>query len=271
MTIDIARIRNVGFVGHGGVGKTSLVEAILFRNGMTSRLGRVDDGTATTDFDPEEIKRKISINIGVAHCDYRDHRFNFVDMPGYGDFIAEARAGLRVVEGAVLVVDAVAGVEVQTEKVSKFAQEYGLPAAGLRQPDGPRAGRLRADARVDPAAAEGPVRSAPRADRPGDRVPGARGRPPDEGLRAGRRPRQDRGDGHPGRSRGGRAGGPREAGRGRGRDRRRSPGPVPGGGDAGRGRRHQGAPGRHRGRQAGARHPAGPRRRRSACAPCWTS
>ena len=127
MTIDIARIRNVGFVGHGGVGKTSLVEAILFRNGMTSRLGRVDDGTATTDFDPEEIKRKISINIGVAHCDYRDHRFNFVDMPGFGDFIAEARAGLRVVEGAVLVVDAVAGVEVQTEKVSKFAQEYGLP------------------------------------------------------------------------------------------------------------------------------------------------
>ncbi|HEY7138813.1 MAG TPA: elongation factor G [Methylomirabilota bacterium] len=127
MAIDIARIRNVGFVGHGGVGKTSLVEAILFRTGKTSRLGRVDDGTATTDFDPEEVKRKISINIGVAHCDYRDHRFNFVDMPGFGDFIAEARAGLRVVEGAVLVVDAVAGVEVQTEKVSKFAQEYGLP------------------------------------------------------------------------------------------------------------------------------------------------
>jgi elongation factor G len=127
MAIDISRIRNVGFVGHGGVGKTSLVEAILFRNGVTSRLGRVDDGTATTDFDPEEVKRKISINIGVAHCDYRDHRFNLVDMPGYGDFIAEARAGLRVVEGAVLVVDAVAGVEVQTEKVSKFAQEYGLP------------------------------------------------------------------------------------------------------------------------------------------------
>ena len=127
MAIDIARIRNVGFAGHGGVGKTSLVEAILLRTGMTSRLGRVDDGTATTDFDPEEIKRKISINIGVAYCDYRDHRFNLVDMPGYGDFIAEARAGLRVVEGAVLVVDAVAGVEVQTEKVSKFAQEYGLP------------------------------------------------------------------------------------------------------------------------------------------------
>src|SRR3990172_8785754 len=127
MAIEIWRIRNIAFVGHGGVGKTSLVEAILFRTGMTSRLGRVDDGTATTDFDPEEVKRKISINIGVAHSDYRDHRFNFVDMPGYGDFIAEARAGLRVVEGAVLVVDAVAGVEVQTEKVSRFAQEYELP------------------------------------------------------------------------------------------------------------------------------------------------
>ncbi len=127
MAIEISRIRNIAFVGHGGVGKTSLVDAILFRTGMTSRLGRVDDGTATTDFDPEEVKRKISINTAVAFCDYRDHRFNLVDVPGYGDFIAEARAGLRVVEGAVIVVDAVAGVEVQTEKVSKFAQEYALP------------------------------------------------------------------------------------------------------------------------------------------------
>ena len=127
MTIEISRIRNLGFVGHGGVGKTSLVEAILFRTGMTNRIGRVDDGTATTDFDAEEIKRKISINTAVAFCDYRDYRFHLVDMPGYGDFVAEARAGLRVVEGAVIVVDAVAGVEVQTEKVSKFAQEYGLP------------------------------------------------------------------------------------------------------------------------------------------------
>jgi elongation factor G len=127
MAIEISRIRNIGFVGHGGVGKTSLVEAILARTGMTSRMGRVDDGTATTDFDPEEVRRKISINTAVAFCDYRDHRFHLVDMPGFGDFIAEARGGLRIVEGAVIVVDAVAGVEVQTEKVSKFAQEYGLP------------------------------------------------------------------------------------------------------------------------------------------------
>src|SRR6266545_7403055 len=129
MAIEISRIRNIGFVGHGGVGKTSLVDAILFRNGMTSRLGRVDDGTATTDFDPEEVKRKISINTAVAFCDYKDHRFHLVDMPGYGDFVAEARAGLRVVEGAIVVVDAVAGVQVQTEKVWKFATEYELPRA----------------------------------------------------------------------------------------------------------------------------------------------
>jgi elongation factor G len=127
MAIDISRIRNVGFVGHGGVGKTTLVEAILHRTGMINRLGRVEDGTATTDFDPEEVRRKISINTAVAVTDYKDHRINLVDMPGFGDFIAEARAGLRVVEGAIIVVDAVAGVEVQTEKVSKFAQEYGLP------------------------------------------------------------------------------------------------------------------------------------------------
>ncbi len=129
MAIDTAKIRNVGFVGHGGVGKTSLVEALLFSAGAINRLGRVEDGTTTTDYDADEIKRQITINIGVAYCDYKDHRINLVDMPGYGDFIAEARAGLRAVEGAVVVVDAVAGVQVQTEKVWKFATEYELPRA----------------------------------------------------------------------------------------------------------------------------------------------
>jgi elongation factor G len=129
MALDISKIRNVGFVGHGGVGKTSLVESLLFATGAVTRLGKIDDGTTTTDFDPDEIKRKISLNLAVAHCDYRGHRINLVDMPGYGDFIYEARAGLRVVEGAVVVVDAVAGVQVQTEKVWKFANEYDLPRA----------------------------------------------------------------------------------------------------------------------------------------------
>ena len=127
MTIEIGKIRNVGVVGHGGVGKTSLVEALLFTAGAVTRLGKVDDGTTTTDFDPDEIKRKISINTAVAYCDWKGHRINLVDTPGYGDFIADARAGLRVVEAAVVVVDAVAGVQVQTEKVWKFASEFELP------------------------------------------------------------------------------------------------------------------------------------------------
>src|SRR5216117_3857686 len=129
MTIEIGKIRNVGVVGHGGVGKTSLVEAMLFAAGAVTRLGKVDDGTTTTDWDPDEIKRQISINTSVAYCDWKGHRLNLVDTPGYGDFIADARAGLRVVEAAVVVVDAVAGVQVQTEKVWKFATEYGLPRA----------------------------------------------------------------------------------------------------------------------------------------------
>jgi len=127
MALDIAKIRNIAFVGHGGVGKTSLVEAILFATGAINRLGRVDDGSTTTDFDPDEIKRKISLNTAVAFTDYKGHRFNLIDTPGYGDFVADARAGLRAADAAVLVVDAVAGVQVQTEKVWKFASEYELP------------------------------------------------------------------------------------------------------------------------------------------------
>src|SRR5437867_1854261 len=129
MAIEIGKVRNVGVVGHGGVGKTSLVEALLFAAGAVTRLGKVDDGSTTTDFDPDEIKRKISINTAVAYCDWKGHRITLVDTPGYGDFIADARAGLRVVEAALVVVDAVAGVQVQTEKVWKFATEYGLPRA----------------------------------------------------------------------------------------------------------------------------------------------
>jgi elongation factor G len=129
MAIETGKIRNVGVVGHGGVGKTSLVEAVLFAAGAVTRLGKVDDGSTTTDFDPDEIKRKISINTSIAYCDFKGHHINIVDTPGYGDFIADARAGLRVVEAAVVVVDAVAGVQVQTEKVWKFAGEFELPRA----------------------------------------------------------------------------------------------------------------------------------------------
>jgi elongation factor G len=129
MTIEPSKIRNVAVVGHGGVGKTSLVEALLYTAGAVTRLGRVEDGTTTTDFDPDEIRRQISIHTALAYCDWKGHRINLVDTPGYGDFLAEARAGLRVVEATLVVVDAVAGVQVQTEKVWKFADEYGLARA----------------------------------------------------------------------------------------------------------------------------------------------
>src|SRR5262245_9183226 len=129
MAIEASKIRNVGVVGHGGVGKTTLVESLLFVSGAVTRFGRTDDGTTTTDFDPDEIKRKISINTAVAYSDWKGHRINLIDTPGYGDFSSEAKAGLRVVEAALVVVDAVAGVQVQTEKVWKFAGEYELPRA----------------------------------------------------------------------------------------------------------------------------------------------
>src|SRR5437867_6360875 len=129
MTIEIGKVRNVGVVGHGGVGKTSLVEALLFAAGAVTRLGKVDDGSTTTDFDPDEIKRKISINTAVAYCDWKGHRITLVDTPGYGDFIADARAALRVVEAAIVVVEDVAGVQVQSEKLWKFATESELPRA----------------------------------------------------------------------------------------------------------------------------------------------
>ena len=82
MAIETGKIRNVGVVGHGGVGKTSLVESLLFTAGAVTRLGKVDDGTTTTDFDPDEVKRKISINTAVAYCDVKGHRINLVDTPG---------------------------------------------------------------------------------------------------------------------------------------------------------------------------------------------
>jgi elongation factor G len=129
MAIEIDKIRNVAVVGHGGVGKTSLVEALLFSAGAVSRLGKVDDGTTTTDWDQDEIRRKISINTSVAYADWKGHRINLVDTPGYGDFIPDARAGLGVVEAALVVVDAVAGVQVQTEKVWKYASEANLARA----------------------------------------------------------------------------------------------------------------------------------------------
>jgi elongation factor G len=115
------RIRNVAVVGHGGTGKTSLVEALLFATKAIDRLGRVEDGTTTTDFDPEEIRRRITVNAALAPLEWRDHKINLIDTPGYPDFIGEVAGALRAAESALVVIDAVAGVEVQTEKVWSLA------------------------------------------------------------------------------------------------------------------------------------------------------
>jgi len=120
-------IRNVGIVGHGGSGKTSLISAILFDTGATNRLGRVDDGNAPTDYDEEEIERKITISAKLAFCEWNKTKINLIDTPGFGNFIQEARGALRVADAAVVVIDAVSGVMVQTEKAWAYADEFQLP------------------------------------------------------------------------------------------------------------------------------------------------
>src|SRR3990172_7915552 len=98
------QLRNVGLLGHGGAGKTSLSEAMLFDSGATNRLGRVEEGNTTSDFDPDEIRRHISINQAVLPIEWRDHKINLIDTPGYFDFTGEVKGALRVVDGAILVV-----------------------------------------------------------------------------------------------------------------------------------------------------------------------
>jgi|SoiMethySBSTD1v2_1073268.scaffolds.fasta_scaffold11141_3 elongation factor G len=124
---DISDIRNVGLIGHGSSGKTSLASALLYSSGAVNRLGKVDQGTTVTDHDEEEIARKVSLSSALCHAEWRKTKINIIDTPGYGAFIADARACLRVADGAVLTVDGVAGVEVETEEAWGFAQEFNLP------------------------------------------------------------------------------------------------------------------------------------------------
>jgi elongation factor G len=124
---DAASIRNVAVVGHGGSGKTQLVSALLFDAGMVNRLGKVDEGNTVTDSDEEEIARKHTLSASLAYAEWNKTKINLIDTPGFGNFFADARAALQVADGALVVVDAVAGVEVQTEKAWAAAAETELP------------------------------------------------------------------------------------------------------------------------------------------------
>src|SRR3954469_15468755 len=124
---DAATIRNVALVGHTASGKTQLVAAILSDAGMVNRFGKVDEGTTVTDFDEEEVVRKHTLSASLAYVEWNKHKINLIDTPGIGNFLSDARAALQVADAAAVVIDAVAGVMVQTEKVWAAASELGLP------------------------------------------------------------------------------------------------------------------------------------------------
>ena len=121
------RIHTIGLFGHGGSGKTTLAEALVFTSKGSSRLGRVEDGTTVSDYDPDEIKRRMSINLSVIPIEYHDNKYNFIDVPGYADFRGDAAAALRVIDGMVLVLDAAGGVEVGAELLWQMARAAHIP------------------------------------------------------------------------------------------------------------------------------------------------
>ncbi|WP_053955593.1 elongation factor G [Inediibacterium massiliense] len=121
------QIRNVAFVGHGGCGKTALTEAILYTTKVTNRLGKTEEGNTISDFDKQEIERKLSINTSVIPIEWDRYKYNILDTPGYFDFIGEVNSTLRVAGGAIIVVDASSGVEVGTEKAWKYANNKKMP------------------------------------------------------------------------------------------------------------------------------------------------
>ncbi|MEK7310577.1 MAG: elongation factor G [Chloroflexota bacterium] len=120
-------IRNVALVGHLGSGKTSLVEAMLYNTGATTRLGKVEDGTTVSDFDEEEQRRKITVSTSLVAVEFDNYKINILDTPGFTDFVGEVKSALRVADAAIIVVDAVAGVEVGTELVWQYCDEFKLP------------------------------------------------------------------------------------------------------------------------------------------------
>src|SRR5688572_21958600 len=126
-TTNLARTRNLGILAHVDAGKTTLTERILYATGATYKRGEVHDGTTVTDFDPQERGRGITIFAAAVTCTWADHRINIIDTPGHVDFSDEVERSLRVLDGAIAVFDAVAGVEPQSESVWRQADRYGVP------------------------------------------------------------------------------------------------------------------------------------------------
>src|ERR1043166_2009284 len=124
---DAATIRNVAVVGHGGCGTTQLVSAMLFVAGAVNRLGKVDEGTTVTDVDEEEIARKHTLSSSLAYAEWQKTKINIIDTPGFANFLSDAKAALRVAEGAIVCVDAVAGVAGQRERLWGEAAALNAP------------------------------------------------------------------------------------------------------------------------------------------------
>jgi len=120
-------IRNIALVSHSSAGKTMLAESFLHFTGATTRLGRIEDGTTASDYEDEEIRRGISLSTAVIPVEYQDHKINFLDTPGYTDFVGEVISALRVADGSLVVVDSVAGAEVGTEIAWSYSDEFNLP------------------------------------------------------------------------------------------------------------------------------------------------
>src|SRR5437667_6628920 len=124
---DAASIRNIALVGHTSSGKTQLASAMLSVAGMVNRFGKVDEGTTVTDYDEEEVARKHTLGASLAYAEWNKHKINIIDTPGIGNFLSDARAALQGADAALIVVDAVSGVMVQTDKVWEAATEIALP------------------------------------------------------------------------------------------------------------------------------------------------
>ncbi len=127
MTETVESLRNIALAAHGGAGKTSLAEAMLFNAGVINRLGRVEDGNTVMDFEPEELKRNSSLSSGFHHFNWKKHAISLIDTPGDQNFFSDTKTCMQAADGAVIVIDAVDGVKVQTEQAWQFAEEYNMP------------------------------------------------------------------------------------------------------------------------------------------------